>query len=148
MVQILKYFGWTWVGVLYSDDDYGIYAAQSFHQEMQRFGGCVAFSEIMPYDNHRDIQRIVAVIKASTARVVVAFSTDLLPLMDELLLQNVTGRQWIASEAWTTSPVLHLPRFIPSLGAHWALPSVEERSRDLMTFFYVFNLTAIQEIIW
>ncbi|XP_026144002.1 extracellular calcium-sensing receptor-like [Carassius auratus] len=116
MVQILKYFGWTWVGVLYSDDDYGIYAAQSFHHEMQKFGGCVAFSEIIPYDNHRDIQRIVAVIKASTARVVVAFSTDLLPLMDELLLQNVTGRQWIASEAWTTSPVLHLPRFVPLVG--------------------------------
>ncbi|CAM4579207.1 unnamed protein product [Leuciscus chuanchicus] len=116
MVQILKYFGWTWVGVLYSDDDYGIYAAQSFQQEMQRFGGCVAFSEIIPYDNHRDIQRIVTVIKASTARVVVAFSTDLLPLMDELLLQNVTGRQWIASEAWSISPVLHLPRFVPLIG--------------------------------
>ncbi|ROL42725.1 Extracellular calcium-sensing receptor [Anabarilius grahami] len=56
MVPILKYFGWTWFGLVYSDDDYGIYAAQSFHQEMQLFGGCVAFSEILPHDNnHRDI---------------------------------------------------------------------------------------------
>ncbi|XP_052008810.1 extracellular calcium-sensing receptor-like [Xyrauchen texanus] len=116
MVQILKYFGWTWVGVIYSDDDYGIYAAQAFHQEMELFGGCVAFSEIMPYDNHRDIQRIVTVIKASTAKVIVAFSTDLLALMDELLLQNVMGRQWIASEAWTTSPVLHGSRYLPLVG--------------------------------
>ncbi len=144
MVHILKYFGWTWVGVLYSDDDYGIYAAQSFHQEMQRFGGCVAFSEIMPYDNHRDIQRIVAVIKASTARVVVAFSTDLLPLMDELLLQNVTGKQWIASEAWTTSTVLHLPRFLPLVGGTLGIAIRRGEIRDLMTFFYVFNLTVIQ----
>ncbi|XP_052007766.1 extracellular calcium-sensing receptor-like [Xyrauchen texanus] len=117
MIQILKHFGWTWVGLLYSDDDYGIYAAQSFHQEMQVFGGCVAFSEILPYDNnHRDIQRIVEVIQTSTARVVVAFSTDLLSLMDELLLQNVTGKQWIASEAWTTTPVLHTPHYLPLLG--------------------------------
>ncbi|XP_073709573.1 extracellular calcium-sensing receptor-like [Misgurnus anguillicaudatus] len=116
MVQILRHFGWTWVGVIYSDDDYGIYAAQSFQQEMQLFGGCVAFSEIMPYDNHRDIKRIVRVIKESTTKVVVAFSTDLLALMDELLLQNVTGRQWIASEAWTTSPVLHSPRYVPLVG--------------------------------
>ncbi|XP_039537832.1 extracellular calcium-sensing receptor-like [Pimephales promelas] len=117
MVQILKHFGWTWVGLLYSDDDYGIYAAQSFQQEMHWFGGCVAFSEILPYDNNlRDIQRIVEVIQTSTARVVVAFSTDLSSLMDELLMQNVTGKQWIASEAWTTTPVLQTPQYLSLLG--------------------------------
>ncbi|KAK7151707.1 hypothetical protein R3I94_008149 [Phoxinus phoxinus] len=118
MVQILRHFGWTWVGLVYSDDDYGIYAAQSFQQEMQRFGHCVAFYEILPHDNnHRDIQRIMGVIQASTARVVVVFSTSsfLLPLMDEVVLQNLTGRQWIASEAWATSPVYHTPRFMPFL---------------------------------
>lgn len=29
--------------------------------------------------------------------------------------QNVTGRQWIASEAWTTATVLQTPRFMPYL---------------------------------
>ncbi|XP_067245219.1 extracellular calcium-sensing receptor-like isoform X1 [Chanodichthys erythropterus] len=119
MVQILRHFGWTWVGLLYSDDDYGIYAAQSFHQEMQRFGHCVAFSEILPYDNNpRDNQRITGVIHTSTARVVVVFSDPslLIPLMNEAMLQNMTGRQWIASEAWATSTVFNTPRFLPFLG--------------------------------
>ncbi|XP_065139042.1 extracellular calcium-sensing receptor-like isoform X1 [Paramisgurnus dabryanus] len=119
MVQILRHFGWTWVGVIYSDDDYGIYAAQSFQKEIQLFGGCVAFTEILPLDNnHRDIQRIVKVIQTSTAKVVVVFSTEayLLPLMDEVALQNVTGKQWIASEAWATSPVFHTQRLLPFLG--------------------------------
>ncbi len=118
MVQILKYFGWTWVGLIYSDDDYGIYAAQSFQQEMQLFGGCVAFSEILPHDNNpRDIQHITGVIQASTASVVVVFSTPsfLIPLIDEVVLQNMTGRQWIASEAWATSFVHHTPRLLPFL---------------------------------
>ncbi|XP_056334607.1 extracellular calcium-sensing receptor [Danio aesculapii] len=87
MVQILKHFGWTWVGLLYSDDDYGINAAQSFQKEVQLFGGCVSFSEILPLDNnHMDIQRIVQVLQASTAIVVVVFSTEayLFPLMDEV----------------------------------------------------------------
>nr|XP_055030588.1 extracellular calcium-sensing receptor-like [Misgurnus anguillicaudatus] len=119
MVQILRHFEWTWVGLLYSDDDYGIYAAQSFSQEVQLFGGCVGFSEILPRDNNRrDIQRIVKVIQSSTAKVVVVFSTEayLLPLMDEVALQNVTGKQWIASEAWATSPVFHTQRLLPFLG--------------------------------
>ncbi|XP_051725942.1 extracellular calcium-sensing receptor-like [Ctenopharyngodon idella] len=119
MVQILRHFEWTWVGLLYSDNDYGIYAAQSFHQEMQRFGHCVAFSEILPHDNNpRDIQRVTGVIHASTARVVVVFSASslLIPLMDEAMLQNMTGRQWFASEAWATSPVFRTPRFLPFLG--------------------------------
>ncbi|XP_026144000.1 extracellular calcium-sensing receptor-like [Carassius auratus] len=110
MVQILKHFGWTWVGLLYSDDDYGIYAAQSFHQEMQISGLCVAFSEILPYDNNpRNIQHITGVIQASTARVVVVFSPSslVISLMEEVVLQNMTGKQWIASESWATSPVFH-----------------------------------------
>ncbi len=114
MIQILRHFGWTWVGLLYSDDDYGINAAQSFHQDVQRFGGCVAFSEILPNDNnHKEIQHIVGVIQGSTAKVVVVFSTSsyLLPVVDEMRLKNVTGRQWIASEAWATSPVLLARQF-------------------------------------
>ncbi|XDV29289.1 hypothetical protein PO909_032426 [Leuciscus waleckii] len=119
MVQILRHFGWTWVGLIYSDNDYGIYAAQSFQQEMQVFGHCVAFSEILPNDNNpRDIQRIMGVIHTSTARVVVVFSASslLIPLMDKVVLQNMTGRQWIASEAWTTSPVFRTSRFLSFLG--------------------------------
>ncbi|MCJ8733078.1 hypothetical protein PDJAM_G00218870 [Pangasius djambal] len=120
IVQILKRFGWTWVGLVYSNDDYGIYAAHSFHQDVQeQLGGCVAYSEMLPRDNNRrDVERIVRVIKTSTAKVVVVISTEayLLPLMDEVSLRNVTAKQWIASEAWATSPIFLTPHLLPFLG--------------------------------
>ncbi|XP_053356404.1 extracellular calcium-sensing receptor-like [Clarias gariepinus] len=120
IVQILKHFSWTWVGLVYSNDDYGIYAAHSFNQDVrEHLGGCVAYSEMLPRDNNRrDVERIVRVIKTSTAKVVVVVSTDayLLPLMDEVSLRNVTGKQWIASEAWATSPTFLTPRLLPFLG--------------------------------
>ncbi|XP_017570940.1 extracellular calcium-sensing receptor-like [Pygocentrus nattereri] len=120
ITQILKRFSWTWVGLVYSDDDYGIHAAHAFHQDVQvQLSGCVAYSEMLPRDNNRkDVRRIVEAIKASTARVVVVISTEayLLPLMDEVALRNVTGRQWIASEAWATSPVFLTRRLLPYLG--------------------------------
>ncbi|XP_036392195.1 extracellular calcium-sensing receptor-like [Megalops cyprinoides] len=118
MVQILQRYNWSWVGLIVSNDDYGLHAARSFHLEVSRFG-CVAFSEVLPRDNDRtEISRIVGVIRRSTARVIVVFSTEayLLPLTEEIVVQNLTRRQWIASEAWATSPVFHTRQLLPFLG--------------------------------
>uniref|UniRef100_A0A8C9QWY3 Olfactory receptor C family, q12 n=2 Tax=Scleropages formosus TaxID=113540 RepID=A0A8C9QWY3_SCLFO len=118
MVQILQRYRWTWVGLVVSNDDYGLYAARAFHKEVSHFG-CVAFHEILPRDNNRaEVRRIVATVLQSTARVVVVFSTEayLLPLTEELVAQQVKGLQWIASEAWATSPVFHTRQLLPFLG--------------------------------
>nr|AEB77796.1 olfactory receptor family C subfamily 16 member 1 [Salmo salar] len=87
MIQILHRLGWTWVGLVFSDDDYGVYAARSFHSSLAESGGCVAYSQVLPKDNRpTELQRIVGEIKSSTARVVVVFSNEayLLPLVDEV----------------------------------------------------------------
>ena len=34
----------------------------------------------------------------------------------KVVRQNVTGLQWIASEAWTIAIVLHTPRLMPYVG--------------------------------
>ena len=117
MIQILQHFRWTWVGLIHSDDDYGRHAAKSFHEDITAFGGCVAFSEILPKDNDIvEIRKIMQVIQTSTSRVIVVFSAGsyLLPLMDEVVRQNVT-RQWIASESWSTSTAFLIPRLLPFL---------------------------------
>lgn len=33
-----------------------------------------------------------------------------------MVKQNVTGLQWLASEAWTTAAILQTPRLMPYLG--------------------------------
>ncbi|XP_062409080.1 extracellular calcium-sensing receptor-like [Sardina pilchardus] len=87
MIQILKHFRWTWVGLVYDDDDYGRHAAKSFHEDVSAFGGCVAFSEVLPKDHDIvGIRKIMQTIQTSTSRVIVVFSTgsNLQPLMDEV----------------------------------------------------------------
>ncbi|XP_029374060.1 extracellular calcium-sensing receptor-like [Echeneis naucrates] len=120
MIQILKYFGWTWAGLLVSDDDYGLHVAQSFQSDLaQSGGGCLAYLEVLPWNSEpSELKRIVNLIKTSTARVVMVFAHDmhLIPLMEEVLQQNVTGLQWIASEAWTAAAALQTPRLMPYLG--------------------------------
>ncbi|XP_028274923.1 extracellular calcium-sensing receptor-like [Parambassis ranga] len=119
MIQILKHFGWTWAGLLVSDDDYGLHVSRSFPPDLTRSGGgCLAYSEILPWTNHQnEYRRIVNVMKKSTAHVVIVFAhqIQLIQLMEEVVKQNVTGLQWIASEAWTLVDGLHTPDFMPFL---------------------------------
>uniref|UniRef100_A0A8D3CTU9 G-protein coupled receptors family 3 profile domain-containing protein n=1 Tax=Scophthalmus maximus TaxID=52904 RepID=A0A8D3CTU9_SCOMX len=108
MIQILKRFGWTWAGLLISDDDYGLHVARSFQSDM-----------ILPWgDNPDELRRIVEVMKKSTARVVIVFAHQIhmIQLMEEVVRQNVTGLQWMASEAWTAAAVLQTPDLMPYLG--------------------------------
>ncbi|XP_059187149.1 extracellular calcium-sensing receptor-like [Centropristis striata] len=120
MIQILKHFGWTWVGLLVSDDDYGLHVARSFQSDLaQSGGGCLAYLEVLPWDSDSsELRRIVHLIKTSTARVVMAFAHEfhMINLMEEVVRQNVTGLQWMASEAWTAVAVLQTPRLMPYLG--------------------------------
>ncbi|XP_049431510.1 extracellular calcium-sensing receptor-like [Epinephelus fuscoguttatus] len=118
MIQILRHFGWTWTGLLISDDDYGLHAARSFQSDLaQSGGGCLAYLEVLPWGNDpAELRRIVDVMRKSTARVVIAFTHEnlMINLMKEVVRQNVTGLQWIVSEAFTT--VLQTPQFMPYLG--------------------------------
>ncbi|XP_076592097.1 extracellular calcium-sensing receptor-like [Chaetodon auriga] len=120
MIQILKRFGWTWTGLLVSDDDYGLHAARSFQSDLaQSGGGCLAYLEVLPWGHDpAELKRIVDAMKKSTARVVIVFAHEshMINLMEEVVRQNVTGLQWMASEAWTAATVLQTPHLMPYLG--------------------------------
>ncbi|XP_051252412.1 extracellular calcium-sensing receptor-like isoform X3 [Dicentrarchus labrax] len=120
MIQILNRFGWTWAGLLISDDDYGLHAARSFQSDLaQSGGGCLAYLEVLPWGyDQAELRRIVDVMKKSTARVVIVFAHEshMINLMEEVGRQNVTGLQWMASEAWTAATVLQTPELMPYLG--------------------------------
>lgn len=91
MIQILKHFGWTWVGLLVSNDDYGLHVAQSFQSDLvQTGGGCLAYLEVLTWDsNPSELKRIVDVMRKSTARVVMVFAHEslLINLMEEVGLE-------------------------------------------------------------
>lgn len=109
MAQLVLRFGWTWVGTIACDDDYGKYGIKRFKEVVEEAGVCISFSETLPkYSAPDTIKRIVRTIIDSTAKIIVVFSSDvdLRPLVEELLLNNVTNRTWIASENWVTSALI------------------------------------------
>ncbi|XP_036392204.1 extracellular calcium-sensing receptor-like [Megalops cyprinoides] len=107
LARLVKHFGWTWIGAVRSDSDYGNNGMAAFLQAAQAEGICVEYSEAFYRTNPRaKIQRVAEVISRSTARVVVAFAApgDMLVLLPELERQAPPPLQWIGSEAWVTDP--------------------------------------------
>ncbi|XP_030648572.1 extracellular calcium-sensing receptor-like [Chanos chanos] len=103
LAKLVKHFGWTWVGAVCSDNDYGNNGMKTFIKEAMQEGICVEFSEAFFRTNPREnILRIANIIKSSSSKVIVAFVSysDMAVLLRELSLQNITSLQWIGSESW------------------------------------------------
>ncbi|XP_073342217.1 extracellular calcium-sensing receptor-like [Pagrus major] len=107
LAKLVKHFGWTWIGAVRSDSDYGNNGMASFLEAAQKEGICVEYSESFYRTHpHSRIQRVADIIRRSTSMVIVAFaaSGDLRILLEELSLEPSPPRQWIGSEAWVTDP--------------------------------------------
>ncbi|KAL7870310.1 hypothetical protein SRHO_G00078070 [Serrasalmus rhombeus] len=107
LAKLVKYFGWTWIGAVRSDTDYGNYGMASFLKAAQEEGICVEYSESYYRTQPRSkLERVANVIRRSTARVIVAFvnSGDMRFLLEELARQPPPPMQWIGSEAWIIEP--------------------------------------------
>ncbi|OCT90656.1 hypothetical protein XELAEV_18019273mg [Xenopus laevis] len=114
LAKLVSHFGWSWVGLLANDNDYGQYGLQMVKQEIIKAGACVAFSEnILISQANRNAPHIVQVIKGSTAKVVVVITSDsdFVILAEEFLRENISGIIWVASESWATSVLLSEERF-------------------------------------
>ncbi|XP_039596795.1 extracellular calcium-sensing receptor-like [Polypterus senegalus] len=142
MIEIIKHYGWTWVGAIASDDDYGQNAIKIFQEDVKAFG-CIAFSEtIHKVSEKDDVLQIVKVIKNSSAKVIVAFSSEveLKALMDEIVRQNITGRQWIASEGWSTAGALVINKNYASFGGTIGIAFRRGKIQGLQDFLLQIHL--------
>uniref|UniRef100_A0A8C5NEV3 Extracellular calcium-sensing receptor-like n=1 Tax=Gouania willdenowi TaxID=441366 RepID=A0A8C5NEV3_GOUWI len=105
LAKLVKHFGWTWVGAIRTNSDYGNGGMATFLEAAESEGVCVEYSvAIYRTDPKKWFLEVVDIIKKSTSKVIVAFAdgTDLDILIKELHAQNVTGLQWVGSEGWIT----------------------------------------------
>ncbi|XP_058607952.1 extracellular calcium-sensing receptor-like isoform X2 [Onychostoma macrolepis] len=109
LAQLVKHFGWTWVGTVRSRSDYGNHGIAAFEEAAKQEGVCIEYSEaIFRTDPQEQFLKTLEVIKKGTARVVLAFIAlgDFVPLLNLIVQHNITGLQWVGTESWITSRTL------------------------------------------
>ncbi|KAF7698811.1 hypothetical protein HF521_003553 [Silurus meridionalis] len=109
LAEMVKHFGWTWVGAIRRDDDYGNNGMATFTKIAEQLGICLEYS--LPFFktySQDKVLRIVEQIKSSTSRVIVGFLTqwDLEILVQVFSEHNITGYQWVGTEGWIADPIV------------------------------------------
>ncbi|XP_042342376.1 extracellular calcium-sensing receptor-like [Plectropomus leopardus] len=118
LAQLVKHFGWTWVGAVNSDSDYGNNGMAIFLAAAQEEGVCVEYTERFHRADPKKLMKVVEVIRRSTARVIVGFlaHVEMNNLLEQLSLHNITGLQFVGVEAWITADSLVTPTSFSVLG--------------------------------
>ncbi|XP_048121105.1 extracellular calcium-sensing receptor-like [Alosa alosa] len=109
LAQLVKHFGWTWVGAISNANDYGINGMAGFMRAAKEEGVCIEYNEAFEITGPKhELLRIVDVIQNSTSKVIVTFMShrEIKVLVAELHRQNISGLQWVGSEAWLTDDSL------------------------------------------
>ncbi|XP_036619886.1 vomeronasal type-2 receptor 26-like [Trichosurus vulpecula] len=102
-IQLMLHFGWTWVGLLISDNETGENFFRVLKGEMDRKGLCVAFKErVLTMHDTNEYYEITAKVAASSSTVIFVYiDTDSLQqLANAFTVYPVYGKILVATTAW------------------------------------------------
>ncbi|XP_060780395.1 extracellular calcium-sensing receptor-like [Neoarius graeffei] len=110
LAYLVKHFGWSWVGAVYSDNDYGNNGMTIFLNAAKEEGICVEYSEKFDRSYPAKMIKVAEIVKKGTARVIIVFLSyfDMNLLIEQLILNNLTGYQMIGA-AWISAVDLLTP---------------------------------------
>ncbi|XP_001496162.2 taste receptor type 1 member 1 isoform X1 [Equus caballus] len=108
MVLLLQSFGWVWISLVGSDDEYGQLGVQALENQGTQQGICIAFKGIVPSSarpGDDSMWNMMSRLDWARTTVVVVFSSrqPARVFFESVVLANLTAKVWIASEDWAIS---------------------------------------------
>ncbi|KAM4690000.1 extracellular calcium-sensing receptor-like [Rhinophrynus dorsalis] len=139
IAQLVKFFRWTWVGIISSDSDLGRSGNQLLTKEIETNGACIAFQETLPiYSSMESVLHIIDVIKKSRATVIIVYCTmeNLISLMEEASFHNITDKVWIGSTSWYITSDFPRKEILTTLNGSLAIASQNGNIPGFKEFLY------------
>lgn len=105
LVQLMRHFGWRWVGIVYALGSYSIQGTAEFTKEAKKQGICIEYKKYFLKKYTTKLVDIAETIRNSTSKVVILFmsSSYTKAFLNRMEGWNITGKQWIGSESWITN---------------------------------------------
>uniref|UniRef100_A0A8C5Q685 G-protein coupled receptors family 3 profile domain-containing protein n=1 Tax=Leptobrachium leishanense TaxID=445787 RepID=A0A8C5Q685_9ANUR len=100
IIALLKHFGWTWIGILYPDDDSCINSIKIVKQMIEESGGCVEFLKMIPSINDYSVERIAEInntISQATSNVILVYGSknSVYYLEQNVHINSIPGKIWV-----------------------------------------------------
>ncbi|XP_078518775.1 extracellular calcium-sensing receptor-like [Lissotriton helveticus] len=108
LVQLLLHFGWTWIGILTSDNDLGLQGSQVLRDEAVKHGICIEFFEILPTQiTQASLSHVIDIVERSTVNVIVChtYVMQIMPFLKEISKRQIYGKIWTGVTMWIPSAV-------------------------------------------
>ena len=101
--EIIKYYGWDYVMLLVSDDDYGRSARRAFKRLSNNSKSliCIVIDEIVTRSNSEEIITKIKAEKKSKIIVLISSLDEAIYLAKLSSRHELRGYTWIASDAWS-----------------------------------------------
>uniref|UniRef100_A0ACB8EDQ4 Uncharacterized protein n=1 Tax=Sphaerodactylus townsendi TaxID=933632 RepID=A0ACB8EDQ4_9SAUR len=109
LMNLLKFFQWTWVVAVGSDNTYGRQGLQTLRELAIKEGICFAYHGIISMEtSNPDLRVNVKELRVFNAKVAIVFANkrSARVFFQEVVWQNVTGKVWLGTEDWSLSQEL------------------------------------------
>ncbi|XP_078509304.1 extracellular calcium-sensing receptor-like [Lissotriton helveticus] len=110
-IELCLHFGWKWIGILASDNDYGLENGQKLMDEAPKNGICIEFFETLATKmTQKSLFHIINIIQKCTVKVIVCltFPPQMIQFFQEISAKKIVGKIWLANTSWFSSPVFSI----------------------------------------
>ncbi|OCT68927.1 hypothetical protein XELAEV_18040235mg [Xenopus laevis] len=136
VIQLIKIFGWNWVGMIFSDDESHQKASEEMKNEIIRNGICAAFV-VYVSEQISSIGFALKTLKKATAKVVIVYSTNVLFL--QILINKSSLAKHVAWLILASSPFIFNGMYTNSFNGSIFLISRNGNIPGLQDFIYKAN---------
>ncbi|XP_010146746.1 PREDICTED: taste receptor type 1 member 3 [Eurypyga helias] len=147
VVLLLNKFGWNWIAIIGSDDEYGRGALELFLSTAGNHSICIAFEGLIPSDladpeTKNQLEDTIKLINKTKVNIIVffVFSQPARALLEHSIRMGLGKKVWIGTGAWMFSDIVASIPNIQSIGTVLGfimkvgtVPGVKEYVADLFT---------------
>eukprot|EP00079_Xenopus_tropicalis_P029113 XP_012824251.1 PREDICTED: vomeronasal type-2 receptor 26-like [Xenopus tropicalis] len=140
IIKLLNHFGWTWVGIIASDDESNRQASEELRKEMGRNGICVDFLKAISSSSdilEKSAIEAIETIKRSSVRVIILYCKThyLMAFLFAQTSYQMSERVFICSVALNIVTELNFNKFLYSMNGSFLISLPKENIQGLNNFF-------------